>query len=348
MQVDFLIVGQGLAGTLLAQACRARGARVVVVDNRWRSAASQVAAGLMTPLTGKRFTLTPDYPRLFQKAQAAFSNLGVFQLQDVYRLFVDAEQRQRAQRRMTEPDCQPFLAAWGEPGYQQARGLTDQWGGVMLRGAWVQLPKFLAEARAQLLAADALVEDDFSVEQMTLENGAVSWRGLRARGIVFCDGYQSAQRGPFKYLPWQPAKGEALDVTADFPQPPFILNRDGWALPLGGQRWRTGTNWAWNELNEIPTEVQREKLLGRFRGFFGSAGKVEVTAHVAGVRPCTADNHPFLGTHPQHSPVHLFNGLGPRGTVWAPALAEQMAEYLLKQQPLEAAVDLQRFNATSF
>jgi glycine/D-amino acid oxidase-like deaminating enzyme len=348
MQVDFLIIGQGLAGSLLARACHALGARVLVVDNHWRSAASQVAAGLMTPLTGKRFTLMPDYPKLFAKASEVFTKLGVFQPQEVYRLFVDAEQRQRAQRRMSESDCQPFLAAWGEPGYQHARGLTDVWGGVMLRGAWVQLPKFLAETRAWLSAQGALLEADFSTDQWSLDHGAVQWQGIRARGIVFCDGYKSSQQGPFKYLPWRPAKGEALDVTADFTQPPFIINRDGWALPLGEQRWRTGTNWAWDELGEIPTEAQREKLLARFRGFFAQAGKVEVTAHVAGVRPCTADNHPFLGTHPQHSPVHLFNGIGPRGTVWAPALAEHMADYLLKQQPLDSAIDLRRINAPSF
>ena len=44
MQVDFLIVGQGLAGTLLAQALRSRGQSVAVVDDGWRSSASQVAA----------------------------------------------------------------------------------------------------------------------------------------------------------------------------------------------------------------------------------------------------------------------------------------------------------------
>ena len=65
MQVDFLIVGQGLAGSLLAKELLRRGRAVHVVDDRWKSSSSQVAAGLMTPLTGRRFTLTKDYPELF-------------------------------------------------------------------------------------------------------------------------------------------------------------------------------------------------------------------------------------------------------------------------------------------
>jgi glycine/D-amino acid oxidase-like deaminating enzyme len=95
MQVDFLIIGQGLAGSLLVRSLRSRGCRVAVVDDRWQSAASQVAAGLMTPLTGRRFTLTPDYPGLFARAGEILGALGVFHSLDVYRLFLDAEQRER-------------------------------------------------------------------------------------------------------------------------------------------------------------------------------------------------------------------------------------------------------------
>jgi glycine/D-amino acid oxidase-like deaminating enzyme len=97
-------------------------------------------------------------------------------------------------------------------------------------------------------------------------------------------------------------------------------------------------------LNEQPTEVQKEKLLKRFRGYFGQEVSVEVTTHVAGVRPCTADNLPFLGTHPTESRYHLFNGLGPRGTVWAPTLAEEMADYLVSGKPVRPEVSLLRFS----
>ena len=343
MQVDFLIIGQGLAGSLLARACRARGASVLVVDNAWRTSASQVAAGLMTPLTGKRFTLTPDYPALFKKAEETFTSLGVFQPKEVYRFFVDAEQRQRAERRSQDPDCQPFMVTLGAPGYQTTQGLVDPWGGALLKGAWVQLPKLLATIKSELESAQSWRGADFDFTELQVDAQGVTWREVRARGVVFCDGYRSAMQGPFRYLPWQPAKGEVLDLKAAYPAPSFILNRDGWALPLGDGRWRTGTNWAWDELNEQPTSAQREKLLGRFHGFFAQPASVEVTGHTAGVRPCTSDNHPFLGTHPECPVWHLFNGLGPRGTIWAPALAEQMADYLITQRPLPPSVDLRRF-----
>ncbi len=73
--------------------------------------------------------------------------------------------------------------------------------------------------------------------------------------------------------------------------------------------------------------------------------QVDVTAHIAGVRPCTSDNHPFMGTHPQQPRTHLFGGLGPRGTVWAPLMADEMAAYLCDGRALRKECDLARFPA---
>ena len=343
MQVDFLIVGQGLAGSLLARSLRARGVRVAVVDDAWRSASSLVAAGLMTPLTGRRFTLTPDYTGLFARAGEVLGALGVFHPVDVYRLFVDAEQRERGLKRAGDPTCQPFIRRLTERRGELQAELTDEQGGALMRGAWVDLPKLLAETRALLAAEGALIEALFDPAEVQVGPEGVVWRHVRATGVVYCDGYKSAQRGPFAYLPWQPAKGEALDLRSDAPQSPFILNREGWALPLGLGRWRAGTNWEWTGLDETPTAAQKDKFVARFRGYFQGPVSVEVTGHKAGVRPCTSDNQPFLGTHPEEPRFHLFNGLGPRGTVWAPTLAEEMADFLVSGRALRPGCDLRRF-----
>jgi glycine/D-amino acid oxidase-like deaminating enzyme len=345
MQVDFLIVGQGLAGSMLAQALLRRGRTVHVVDDGWKSASSQVAAGLMTPLTGRRFTLTKDYPELFAAAKERLTDLGVFRPLEVYRMFVDEEQRAKGLKRTECSSCRPFIARVTSARGELDAGLTDEFGGALMNGAWVDLPKLLSEVRAELVAAGSLTEANFDPADVTVTADGVVWRQVQAGAIVYCDGYKSAQRGPFKYLPWQPAKGEALTLRTSVADKPFILNREGWALPLGQGVWRTGTNWQWDQLDETPTEPQKEKLLRRFRSYFGQEAQVEVTAHIAGVRPCTSDNHPFMGTHPEQARTHLFGGLGPRGTVWAPLMADEMAAYLCEGTALRKECDLARFSA---
>ena len=345
MQVDFLIVGQGLAGSLLAKELLRRGRTIHVVDDRWRSSSSHVAAGLMTPLTGRRFTLTKGYPELFAAAQARLTELGVFRPAQVYRMFVDDEQRAKGIKRTECTSCQPFIARVTSARGELDEGLTDDFGGALMNGAWVDLPKLLSEVRAELVAAGNLAEANFEPADVTSSAEGVVWRQVRAGAIVYCDGYKSAQRGQFKYLPWQPAKGESLTLRSDVVDKPFILNREGWALPLGQGVWRTGTNWQWDQLDEAPTEPQKEKLIRRFRSYFGEEVQVEVTAHIAGVRPCTSDSHPFMGTHPQQPRTHLFGGLGPRGTVWAQLMADEMAAYLCEGRALRKECDLARFPA---
>ena len=55
--VEFLIVGQGLAGTALAWELIWRGRDVLVVDAGEAVTSSKIAAGLVTPITGQRLAL---------------------------------------------------------------------------------------------------------------------------------------------------------------------------------------------------------------------------------------------------------------------------------------------------
>ncbi len=330
---------------MLAKELLRRGRTVHVVDDRWKSSSSQVAAGLMTPLTGRRFTLTKDYPELFAAAKARLTELGVFRPIQVYRMFVDEEQRGKGLKRTDCRSCQPFIERVTSAQGELDAGLKDEFGGALMNGAWVDLPKLLSDVRAELVTAGCMTEASFDPADAVADADGVTWRQVHAGAIIYCDGYKSALRGPFKYLPWQPAKGEALTLRASVADKPFILNREGWSLPLGQGVWRTGTNWQWDQLDETPTELQKQKRIWRVRSYFGQNVQVDVTAHIAGVRPCTSDSHPFMGTPPQQPRTHLFSGRGPRGTVWAPLMADEMAAYLCEGRALRKECDLARFPA---
>src|SRR5215213_4280553 len=93
--VDFVIVGAGLAGTTLAWQLRRRGRSVLVLDRETGGAASRVAAGLVTPVTGKRLARSWRWDELFPAAVAFYREVEAehgatfFHERPALRLFAD-------------------------------------------------------------------------------------------------------------------------------------------------------------------------------------------------------------------------------------------------------------------
>ena len=78
---DFLIIGQGLAGSLLAWELIKRKQQVIIVDNGEINA-SQVAAGLINPVTGMRFVKSFDVDLLLPFAKNSYQQLTQYFQQD--------------------------------------------------------------------------------------------------------------------------------------------------------------------------------------------------------------------------------------------------------------------------
>ena len=80
---DYLIIGLGLAGSLLAWELLQRGCTIMVVDNGLENA-SQVAAGLINPVTGMRLVKSADLEHLLPSAKRCYEQLSQFFSQDFY------------------------------------------------------------------------------------------------------------------------------------------------------------------------------------------------------------------------------------------------------------------------
>ena len=72
---DFLIIGHGLAGAILTRTLRLRGHRVLVIDQPKANSASNVAAGLINPIAGKRFAKSWQADRFLPAAHSFYRQL---------------------------------------------------------------------------------------------------------------------------------------------------------------------------------------------------------------------------------------------------------------------------------
>lgn len=73
---DYILVGQGIAGTALAWHLIQAGKRVLVVNDSTRPSASLVAAGIYNPLTGRKLVKTWMADTIFPYAINFYSASG--------------------------------------------------------------------------------------------------------------------------------------------------------------------------------------------------------------------------------------------------------------------------------
>jgi glycine/D-amino acid oxidase-like deaminating enzyme len=149
----------------------------------------------------------------------------------------------------------------------------------------------------------------------------------------------------FKNLPLKPAKGEILlcqSPTLRLPQK--LYHHKKWFLPYPDGSFRIGATYDESDLSDDPTEAKKDELLKSAHEALKEPHQVEVTAHLAGIRPSTHDSRPIIGAHPSESGLYLINGLGSKGASTAPAMTQQLTDHILKNSPIEDEVTLTRFD----
>lgn len=353
MAIDFLIVGQGLAGNLLALELKKRGATFLIVDPGDLHSASRVAPGIVNPLAGRK--LHPVWragdllPYALDTYRETESLLGqtFFQPLPIIRIMKDAAQAELLKERVAQPEAAQFIGETLLPG-QIGPHINDPFGSFIAHGTgWLDTIKFIASLRQHWHRQGLLSPTLLNPDIVQTERTAIRWNGKPFGCCVFCEGWLAGTNRWFNWIPWKPARGEMLDLhTADGPvlhphHRSSILNCGQWLLPLGNGFYRAGASYAWDDFEAPPSQQARDEILHAINAFVDI--DFSVIGHQAAVRPAIKDRYPVLGRHPQHPQIALFNGFGSKGVLVGPWLARLLAEHLLNGTPIPPEVDAQRF-----
>lgn len=352
MQTDFLIVGQGLAGSLLAWELMRRGSHVTVLDKGMDNA-SLIAAGIINPITGMRFVKTADIETLLPTALECYANLSDFFGHQFYvakpmlRIFRDKAELDHCKKRQVPLDYAPYLGELAKPELAAA-GFTTPFGYVEQRQAgYLLTAPLLANLKQFFIERNAYRSTSVDYQAIHIDS-AVHFEDITAKSVVFCEGYQASRNPWFSWLPFQPAKGEILTLSHELELPDAIVNYGNWLLPIASSNVRIGATFDREQLDTIATEQGKAYLLNTLSSFSASLSKSNVINHQAGIRPCTADRNPFLGKHPHHDRVAIFNGFGAKGSLQIPWYSQQFADSLLHNIPLPSSCDIQRYRTSHF
>ncbi len=347
--IDTLILGQGLAGSILAWILIRAGERVRVIDDGHTSSSSTVAAGLVNPLAGMRFNRRPEMDDWLRAADRCYAGLAsqfgaaFFHPLPMLRLFRSEQQRRFHARRLSDPASRGLLGeAFGAQDCpEQVRatfgGFTQQ------RTGYVDMPSLLGTLRGWLQASGALLECDLGYDGIEYVAGGIRAMGLSAQHLIFCEGARLRFNPWFGDLPLAPDQGEILNLRIDGWRPRHIINGAHWLVPLGNGELRLGATHEHQRLDKGPTRAGARELLAGLDALLPSRPDVTVVQHQAGIRPATTDRYPLLGRHQAQPGLWVFNGFGARGALTIPWYAERLSAHLLQGAPLPPEADIARF-----
>lgn len=343
VKTDFLIVGQGLAGSLLAWQLIQRGKRVVVVDRDEAITSSKVAAGLVTPIAGARFKLPKGllerlaFARQFYWDVEETTGETFFHHNRIARLFRNPEEKERwEQQREKHPEWKDFVTPLDLP----VGVATPPHGGFeMQRGGWLDVPVFLEATRQWLLERASYAIGSVQSRDVQVESSFIRWKNIEAGDIIFAEGWKASENCFFDWLPTNPAAGDILTLRIPgLDLKDKILNNGKWLLPIGGDLFKVGSNYRHDFESDAPCPEARDELENHVRELLDHP--FETVKHECAIRPIIRRSQVFAGRHPTHENVVLFNGLGSKGVLNGPWHADRLAAHLVENSPLPENVDL--------
>lgn len=327
MRPDVLILGQGLAGTVLGWELARAGISFAIADAGHGGAATMAAAGIINPITGRRLVkswrvdaLLPLARESYRRIQAGLGAAPLWFDMVVRRVFADERERAVYGEKQATGELAPFASEGDGTAF------------FIVGAARIDLQALLRLSREHWRRNGRLREETGRVGELIGEYAVV----------IDCRGLAGAREERFSFVPWEFSRGEVLEVVGQTGwEPHVILNARHWALPVdAGAVWLGATHEpgvtdpTTSAGGRAVLEASATRLLGT---------EWRVTGQRAGVRVHVPDKRPVAGRHPLHKNLGMLNGLGGKGALWAPFLAQRWARHLTHGEPFDSEVDVCRF-----
>jgi glycine oxidase len=342
---DYIIVGGGIAAISFAEVLYKNGKTFTMYCESLYNATS-VAAGIYNPVIVKRLSLPYNASQHIKFIGPFYSEIekrlaiNVDFTIPLLRRFASVEEQNNWFEAADKPGLSEFIAA--KVVRAQYDGLDAPYGyGEVLLAGYIDTGQLLESYHMWLRQTQAVIYENFDYSLLNVVDSHVVYKGLDAKHIVFAEGFGVRNNPYFNFVPLEGTKGELLTIRASGLKLDSIVNAGIFILPLGDNIYKVGATYEWTDKTNNPTAAARVELEGKLNEIITC--EYEVLTHVAGVRPTTKDRKPVIGTHSDHKNLHILNGLGTRGLMLGPPMAQHLFDFIENEVELEKSVDVNRF-----
>ncbi|MEO6547153.1 MAG: FAD-binding oxidoreductase [Ferruginibacter sp.] len=330
METDTIVVGQGIAGSLVAFMLHLNKIPFMVIDPCEGVSPSRIAAGMFSPVSGKRKTIQPMVPEQISFATRAYTDISEFlkidilHLQNIYQVHHSFDEMLDATAKLRGADFEPYL----ENDSSNLPNIKQPFGAVgITHSGWVDCPLWIDAFACWLQAQDLLIKSAFLYNQLRINPYGMEYNGIKFKHIVFCEGYQANKNPFFQNEKIIPCKGDMLTVACGLDAGGYIVKRDGAYLVSTGQNiFKAGATYQWNNDRLQPDKADRRIIEAKLDTMLDIG--YTVINHQSAIRSTTKNREVIANQHPDYPGMYFLNGLGTRGVLQGPWYANQIVSMI--------------------
>jgi glycine oxidase len=348
MKVDYIIVGLGLAGLAFAEELMNANKTFLVFEDASQTS-SLVAGGVYNPVVLRKLTAVWKaaeqlevallfYDKLEEKLNQKFDEKFV-----IKRAFKSIEE----QNNWFTASDKPLLKQFLNPNIETKKvdGVVGDFGfGIVNKTGRIDTLKLVKAYRKFLMEHNLIRFEKFEHLKVNLSSDTIAYKNIACTNIVFCEGFGVKENPFFNDLPLAEAKGELITIHAPDLNIDFLLKSTLFLIPLGSNKYKVGATFNHTDKTTVPTETGKLELIEKLKKVIDVPYKILTQS--AGIRPTTSDRRPFIGMHKEHSKLAILNGLGTRGVMLAPTMAQNLFNHIEKGESLDVEIDIKRFVKT--
>ncbi len=343
--LDYIIVGSGLAGISFCETALKNNKTFIVFNDESQNS-SKVAAGLYNPVILKRFSqvwhaneqlnILKDFYTSLEKKLNCKLDYKI----PIHRKLFSIEEQNNWYTATDKPKIGNFLSTILVKEKNKYIESPYNFGEVFDTG-YVDTNLLITKYIEYLKNQKTYFNETFEHLKLIYKKNYVEYNGVKAKNIIFAEGFGNRYNPFFNYLPVDGTKGELIIIKAINLDLKTIVNSSIYIIPIGNDTYKVGATYNWEDKTNIPTENGKIELLENLKKIISC--NFEVIEHIAGVRPTVKDRRPLVGTHPSFKKYHIINGLGTRGVMLAPELVSMLYEHIENKSPIDDYIDIKRY-----
>ena len=350
MKVDTLIVGFGIAGLNYAEQLRQHNKSFIVISPLCESS-SRLAAGIVNPTVLKRFNPVWKAEAFLNFALSSYKNLEslvgekVFHDMPIYRILNNIQEQNEWRVAASKPKLEKYLMTKLISPESQPQIRSPFAFGKVIQSAKVD-NKTLLKNYIEKIIPDQFLGEKLDYKLLVVRKEFLQYKNIKAKKIVFCEGFHSHKNPYFNYLPLIGSKGEILTIRCESLTEEVIFKGPIFLSPIGGHKFWVGATFDREDKTTNTSEKGKEWLCSKLNQFLKLP--FQILSHNAQIRATVVDRRPLLGQHPRYNNLYILNGVGTRGVLMSPLLSHWLFHFIENNTKLSTEADIKRFENKYF